>query len=63
MNPPDIKIFQELLDGTGDRSISTTMAFVRLLTIICRDKEVGKYVVPIIPDEARLLVWTLFLGS
>ena len=52
-NPPDIKIFQELLDGTGDRSISTTMAFVRLLTIICRDKEVGKYVVPIIPDEAR----------
>jgi len=53
MNPPDIKIFQELLDGTGDRSISTTMAFVRLLTIICRDKEVGKYVVPIIPDEAR----------
>ena len=53
MNPPDIKIFQELLDGTGDRSISTTMAFVRLLTIICRDKEVGKYIVPIIPDEAR----------
>ena len=53
MNPPEIKIFQELLDGTGDRSISTTMAFVRLLTIICRDKEVGKYVVPIIPDEAR----------
>lgn len=53
MNPPDIKIFQELLDGTGDRSISTTMAFVRLLTIICRDKEVGKYVVPIILDEAR----------
>ena len=53
MTPPDIKIFQELLDGTGDRSISTTMAFVRLLTIICRDKEVGKYVVPIIPDEAR----------
>ena len=53
MTPPDIKIFQELLDGTGERSISTTMAFVRLLTIICRDKEVGKYVVPIIPDEAR----------
>ena len=31
MNPPDIKIFQELLDGTGDRSISTTMAFVRIV--------------------------------
>ena len=53
LTPPDIKIFQELLDGTGDRAISTTMAFVRLLTIICRDKEVGKNIVPIIPDEAR----------
>ena len=53
LNPPDLKIFQELLDGTGDRAISTTMAFVRLLTIICRDKEVGKNIVPIIPDEAR----------
>ena len=53
LNPPDIKIFQELLDGTGDRAISTTMAFVRLLTIICRDKKVGKNIVPIIPDEAR----------
>ena len=51
--PPNIKIFQELLDGTGDRAISTTMAFVRLLTIICRDKKVGKNIVPIIPDEAR----------
>ena len=53
LTPPDIKIFQELLDGTGDRAISTTMAFVRLLTIICRDKKVGKNIVPIIPDEAR----------
>ena len=53
LKPPDIKIFQELLDGTGDREISTTMAFVRLLTIICRDKEIGKNIVPIIPDEAR----------
>ena len=53
LTPPDIKIFQELLDGTSDRAISTTMAFVRLLTIICRDKKVGKNIVPIIPDEAR----------
>ncbi|MAV32124.1 MAG: pyruvate dehydrogenase (acetyl-transferring), homodimeric type, partial [Gammaproteobacteria bacterium] len=53
MTPPDVKIFQELLDGTGERAISTTMAFVRLLTILCRDKEVGKNIVPIIPDEAR----------
>ena len=51
--PPNIKVFQELLDGTGAREISTTMAFVRLLTILCRDKKVGKNIVPIIPDEAR----------
>ena len=53
MDIPDISIFQELLDGTGDRSISTTMAFVRLITILCRDKTIGKNVVPVIPDEAR----------
>ena len=53
MSPPNIKIFQELLDGTGEREISTTMAFVRLLTILCRDKKIGKNIEPIIPDEAR----------
>tara|TARA_Y100000748_G_scaffold193631_1_gene162145 strand:- start:309 stop:2960 length:2652 start_codon:yes stop_codon:yes gene_type:complete len=53
MRPPNIKVFQELLDGTGDRTISTTMAFVRLLTILCKDKKIGKNIVPIIPDEAR----------
>jgi len=50
---PDISIFQELLDGTGNREISTTMAYVRLLTILTKDKSVGKNIVPIIPDEAR----------
>ena len=50
---PDISIFQELLDGTGDREISTTMAYVRLLTILTKDKTIGKHIVPIIPDEAR----------
>ncbi len=53
MDIPDISIFQELLDGTGDRSVSTTMAFVRLITILCRDKTIGKNIVPVIPDEAR----------
>ena len=53
MDIPDISIFDELLNGTGERSISTTMAFVRLLTILSRDKKLGKQVVPIIPDEAR----------
>ncbi len=50
---PNLSIFQELLDGTGDREISTTMAFVRLITILTKDKTVGKNIVPIIPDEAR----------
>ena len=53
MKVPDISIFQELLDGTGNRSISTTMAFVRLLTFLCKDKSIGENIVPIIPDEAR----------
>ena len=50
---PDISIFQELLSGTGKREISTTMAYVRLLTLLTKDKTIGKRVVPIIPDEAR----------
>jgi pyruvate dehydrogenase E1 component len=50
---PDITIFKELLDGTGERKISTTMAYVRLLTLLTKDKSIGKNVVPIIPDEAR----------
>ncbi len=50
---PDLDIFKTLLDGSGDREISTTMAFVRLLTALAKDKRVGKRVVPIVPDEAR----------
>ena len=53
INIPNINILDELLEGSGDRKISTTMAFVRLLTILTKDKLIGKYVVPIIPDEAR----------
>ena len=53
LDVPEISIFQELLDGTGAREISTTMAYVRLLTILTKDKSIGKHVVPIIPDEAR----------
>ena len=53
MDIPDISIFDELLNGTSERSISTTMAFVRLLTILSHDKKLGRQVVPIIPDEAR----------
>jgi len=50
---PDLDAFQALLDGTGEREMSTTMAYVRFLSTLLRDKQVGKYVVPIVPDEAR----------
>ena len=50
---PGLDAFEGQLKGTGDREISTTMAFVRILTALTRDKKIGKYVVPIVPDEAR----------
>ncbi len=50
---PDISIHQKVLEGSGDRTISTTMAFVRILNNLIKDKTIGKYVVPIVPDEAR----------
>jgi len=53
MNPPEDALFEEFYHGTDGRAVSTTMAFVRLLTKLLRHKELGKYVVPIVPDEAR----------
>ncbi|MEM7543223.1 MAG: pyruvate dehydrogenase (acetyl-transferring), homodimeric type [Pseudomonadota bacterium] len=53
INIPDLEIFNQVLQGTGDREISTTMAFVRCLSALARDKEIGPRVVPIVPDEAR----------
>jgi pyruvate dehydrogenase E1 component len=50
---PPLEIFKNQLDGTGEREASTTMAFVRMLTALTRDKQIGKHVVPIVPDEAR----------
>ncbi len=50
---PDLEAFGSLLEDSGEREMSTTMAFVRLLTILARDKKIGKNVVPIVPDEAR----------
>lgn len=50
---PELKTFDKLLEGTGDREMSTTMAFVRMLTTLMKDKQVGQRVVPIVPDEAR----------
>jgi pyruvate dehydrogenase E1 component len=51
---PPLSAFDQVLKASGEgREISTTMAFVRLLTALVRDKELGKRVVPIVPDEAR----------
>jgi pyruvate dehydrogenase E1 component len=50
---PALSAFQALVDGTGDRPISTTMALVRILQVLLKDKNVGPNIVPIVPDEAR----------
>jgi pyruvate dehydrogenase E1 component len=50
---PGVEAFKTQLDGTGEREASTTMAFVRILTTLLRDKQIGKHIVPIVPDEAR----------
>ncbi|MGH0033031.1 MAG: pyruvate dehydrogenase (acetyl-transferring), homodimeric type, partial [Myxococcota bacterium] len=50
---PPLSAFEALTRGSGKREISTTMAFMRMLTVLTRDEHVGKLVVPIVPDEAR----------
>jgi pyruvate dehydrogenase E1 component len=50
---PPLGAFEAVLKGSEGREISTTMAFVRVLTALVRDKSLGKHVVPIVPDEAR----------
>ena len=50
---PDLGSFESVTRGTGEREISTTMAFVRILSSLIKDKQIGKRVVPIVPDEAR----------
>jgi pyruvate dehydrogenase E1 component len=50
---PALKDFSDLTGASGDREISTTMAFVRLLTKLVKDKKIGNRIVPIVPDEAR----------
>jgi pyruvate dehydrogenase E1 component len=50
---PELSIFDSLLKGSGDREMSTTMAFVRMLAALSRDKKIGKFIVPIVPDESR----------
>src|SRR3954470_9746264 len=50
---PPLSAFDAQLKGTGGRTISTTMAFVRILNTLLRDKKIGRRVVPIVPDESR----------
>ncbi len=50
---PALDAFSQVLEGSGKRANSTTMAFVRILSTLIRDKQIGKRVVPIVPDEAR----------
>ena len=50
---PPLSAFEAQLKGTDDREVSTTMAFVRILNTLVRDKKIGKFVVPIVPDESR----------
>lgn len=50
---PQLERFKEVLAGSGKREVSTTMVMVRLLSSLLRMPEVAKYIVPIVPDEAR----------
>ena len=50
---PDLSAFDRFLQSSEDREPSTTMVLVQILQMLARDKEIGKYVVPIVPDEAR----------
>jgi len=50
---PGLDVFANFLEGSGDREISTTMAFVRMMSTLIKDKQIGERVVPIVPDEAR----------
>jgi pyruvate dehydrogenase E1 component len=53
MEVPDLSAFSAQLASTETREISTTMAFVRILSTLLRDKAIGKFIVPIVPDESR----------
>ena len=51
--PPPLDLFRDMLEGTGERAISTTMAMVRMLQKLLRHDALARYIVPIVPDEAR----------
>jgi len=51
--PPDEKAFEEFYGGSGDKEVSSTFMYVRLIGKLLRDKNIGKLIVPIVPDESR----------
>ena len=53
LSAPGEDLFQEFMEGTGDREMATTMVLVRMLSKLMRDSNIGKLIVPIVPDEAR----------
>ncbi|MEO1582653.1 MAG: pyruvate dehydrogenase (acetyl-transferring), homodimeric type [Pseudomonadota bacterium] len=53
LKTPELDAFKTQLQGSGEREQSTTMALVRMLTTLVKDKGIGKHIVPIVPDEAR----------
>jgi pyruvate dehydrogenase E1 component len=53
LETPPMELFEEFHKGTGDREVATTMVFVHLLSKLLKDKQIGRHVVPIVPDEAR----------
>ncbi|CUA82013.1 pyruvate dehydrogenase E1 component, homodimeric type [Gulbenkiania indica] len=53
MQVPGLHVFDSLLKDSGEREFSTTMAFVRMLGTLLKDKNIGKQIVPIVPDESR----------
>lgn len=60
---PDLDFFQDFLKGSGQREASTTMAFVRLLAKLIDHPDLGRYVVPIVPDEARTFGMEALFGK
>lgn len=50
---PSMDLFDDIMNGTKERQISTTMVMVRILTRLLKDKQLGRFIVPIVPDEAR----------
>ncbi len=53
LKAPELSDFADSLSGSGGRAVSTTMAFVGILRTLLKNKELGKLIIPIIPDEAR----------